>query len=176
MQEESLSLAREASDVQYIAILAYNTGFAAAITGEYERAEALVRESQELFREVGDRGMAPLANSRLGFLALSRNDPDRAEELCVEAALDVLASVAAARGGIRRAARLWGGVAGYREATGAPWLLEERAIIEPRIDAARSRLEEAVWQEEWEKGRSMTLDQAVGYALEVSEGRAMEQD
>ena len=50
--------------------------------------------------------MAPLANSRLGFLALSRNDPDRAEELCVEAALDVLASVAAARGGIRRAARL----------------------------------------------------------------------
>ena len=123
MQEESLSLAREASDVQYIAILAYNTGFAAAITGEYERAEALVRESQELFREIGDRGMAPLANSRLGFLALSRNDPDQAEELCVEAirelqeqaqipgmdfALDVLASVAAARGGIRRAARLWG--------------------------------------------------------------------
>ena len=135
--------------------------------------------------------MVPLANSRLGFLALSQNDPDRAEELCVEAirelqeqaqtpgmdfALDVLASVAAARGGVRRAARLWGGVAGYREATGAPWLLEERAIIEPRIDAARSRLEEAVWQEEWEKGRSMTLDQAVGYALEVSEGRAMEQD
>jgi hypothetical protein len=151
----------------------------------------LVRESQELFREVGDRGMAPLANSRLGFLALSRNDPDRAEELCVEAirelqeqaqtpgmdfALDVLASVAAARGGIRRAARLWGGVAGYREATGAPWLLEERAIIEPRIDAARSRLGEAVWQLEWEKGRSMTLDQAVGYALEGSEERAMEQD
>src|SRR5215208_2638945 len=191
MQEESLSLAREASDVQIIAIFTYNSGFAAAITGEYERAEALVRESQELFREVGDRGMAPLANSRLGFLALSRNDPDRAEELCVEAirelqeqaqipgmdfALDVLASVAAARGGIRRAARLWGGVAGFREATGAPWLLEERAIIEPRIDGARSRLEEAVWQEEWEKGRSMTLDQAVGYALDVSEERAMEQD
>jgi tetratricopeptide (TPR) repeat protein len=191
MQEESLSLAREASDGQIIAILTYNTGFAAAITGEYERAEALVRESQELFREVGDRGMAPLPNSRLGFLALSRNDPDRAEELCVEAirelqeqaqtpgmdfALDVLASVAAARGGIRRAARLWGGVAGYREATDAPWLLEERAIIEPRIDAARSRLEEAVWQEEWKKGRFMTLDQAVGYALEVSEERTMEQD
>src|SRR5688500_17585345 len=133
MQEESLSLAREASDVQIIAILTYNTGFAAAITGEYERAEALVRESQELFREVGDRGMAPLANSRLGFLALSRHDPDRADELCVEAirelqeeaqtpgmdfVLDGLASVAAAMGGIRRAARPWGGVAGYREATG----------------------------------------------------------
>ena len=43
------SLAREASDLQIIAILTYNTGFAAAITGEYKRAEALVRESQELF-------------------------------------------------------------------------------------------------------------------------------
>jgi predicted ATPase len=184
MQEESLSLAREASDVQIIAILTYNIGFAAAITAEYERAEAFIREAQELFREVGDRGMAPLAKSRLGFLALSRNDPERAEELCVEAirelqeqaqipgidfALDVLASVAAARGGIRRAARLWGGVAGYREATGTPWLLEERAIIEPRIDATRSRLEETAWQEEWEKGRSMTPDQAVRYALEAAE-------
>ena len=189
MQEESLSLAREAGDVQIIAILTYNIGFAAAITGEYERAEAFLLEAQELFREVGDKGMAPLAKSRLGFLALSRNDPDRAEELCVEAirelqeqaqtpgidfALDVLACVAAARGGIRRAARLWGGVAGYRDATGAPWLLEERAIIEPHIEAARSRLEEAAWQEEWEKGRSMTLDQAVSYALEATGERAIE--
>jgi predicted ATPase/uncharacterized protein HemY len=190
MQEESLSLAREAGDVQIIAILTYNIGFAAAITGEYERAEALLLEAQELFREVGDRGMAPLAKSRLGFLALSRNDPDRAEELCVQAirelqeqaqtpgidfALDVLAGVAVARGGLRRAARLWGGVARYRDATGAPWLLEERAIIEPHIEAARSRLEEAVWQEEWEKGRSMTLDQAVSHALEASGERAIDQ-
>jgi len=190
MQEESLSLAREAGDVQIIAILAYNIGFAAAITGEYERAEAFLQEAKELFREVGDRGMAPLTKSRLGFLALSRNDPDRAEELCVQAirelqeqaqtpgmdfALDVLAGVAVARGGLRRAVRLWGGVAGYRDTTGAPWLLEERAIIEPHIEAARSRLEEAVWQEEWDKGRSMTLDQAVSHALEASGDRAVEQ-
>jgi len=184
MQEECLSLAREAGDVQIIAVLTYNLGFTAAMIGEYERAEAFVREAQELFREVGDRGMAPLASNRLGFLALSQDDPDRAEELCVEAirdlqeqaqipgidfALEILGGVAASRGGIRRAARLWGAVAGYRDATSAPWIPEERAMIEAHIDAARPRLDEATWREEWEKGRSMTLDQAVEYALEEQE-------
>jgi predicted ATPase/class 3 adenylate cyclase len=184
MQEECLSLAREAGDVQIIAVLTYNLGFTAAMTGEYERAEAFVREARELFREVGDRGMAPLASNRLGFLALSQDDPDRAEELCVEAirdlqeqaqipgidfALDILAGVAASRGGIRRAARLWGAVAGYRDATGAPWIPEDRAMIEAHIDAARTRLEEATWREEWEKGRSMTLDKAVDCALDEQE-------
>jgi predicted ATPase/class 3 adenylate cyclase len=184
MQEECLSLAREAGDIQIIAVLTYNLGFTAAMTGEYERAEAFVREARELFREVGDRGMAPLASNRLGFLALSQDEPDRAEELCVEAirdlqeqaqipgidfALEILAGVAASRGGIRRAARLWGTVAGYRDATGAPWIPEERAMIEEHIDAARTRLEQATWREEWEKGRSMTLDQAVDYALDEQE-------
>ena len=37
-------------------------------------------------------------------------------------------------GGIRRAARLWGAVAGYRDATGAPRIPEERAMIEAHID------------------------------------------
>ena len=92
--------------------------------------------------------MAALANSRLGFLALSRDDPDQAEELCVEAirelheraripgldfALDVLAGVAAARGEIRRAARLWGAAAAFREVNNIPWLAEEREMIEPHI-------------------------------------------
>ncbi len=44
-------------------------------------------------------------------------------------------------------------------------------MIEPHIDAARTRLEEAVWQEERGKGRSMTLDQAVEYALSEEQER-----
>jgi hypothetical protein len=76
-------------------------------------------------RELGDVSGVALADIILGYVALSRNDLDRAEELCVEAvrifweraqipgmdfALDVLASVAAARGELspRRSGR--GGV------------------------------------------------------------------
>ena len=61
----------------------------------------------------------------------------------IDFALEILAGVAASRGGIRRAARLWGAVAGYRDATGAPRIPEERAMIEAHIDAACTRLEEA---------------------------------
>ena len=190
MQEECLRLAREAGDVQIIAVLTYNLGLTAAMTGEYEWAKAAYEEAQELFREVGDRDMAALANGRLGFLALSRDDPDRAEELCVEAirelheraripgldfALDVLAGVAAARAEIRRAARLWGAAAAFREINNIPWLAEEREMIEPHIEAARTRLEEAIWHEEWKQGRAMSVDRAVGYALEASGQRATEQ-
>ena len=94
-----------------------------------------------------------------------RDLQEQAQTPGTDFALEILGGVAAWRGGIRRAARLWGAVAGYRDATGAPWIPEERAMIEAHIDAARPRLEEATWREEWEKGRSMTLDQAVEYAL-----------
>ncbi|CAN5661865.1 BTAD domain-containing putative transcriptional regulator [soil metagenome] len=186
LQEECLSLAREAGDVRSIANYNVNLGWTAAMTGAYERAEEILQEAQGLFWELGDRNMAAHCDRLLGFVALSRNDLGRAEDLCVKAirelqelaeapgvdfALDVLAGVAASRREIGRAARLWGAAAGSREATGAPWIPEERAMIEPHIDAARTRLEEAVWQEERGKGRSMTLDQAVEYALSEEQER-----
>jgi predicted ATPase/class 3 adenylate cyclase len=188
--EEGLSLAREAGDVRSIAIYTINLALTAPVTGEYERAEMFGLEAREMHRELGDVSGVALANILLGYVALSRNDLDRAEELCVEAvriyweraqipsmdfALDVLASVAAARGEIRGAARLWGVAAASREVTDIPWMPEERAMIEPHIDAARTRLDEATWQEEWEKGRSMPLDQAVSHVLEGVGDRAMEQ-
>ncbi len=190
LQEESLSLAREAGDIRSIAIYTTNLGMTAAVTGEYERAETFLQEALEVHRKIGAEDMIAPSINLFGFLALSRNDSDRAEELCVVSlrelreraqipgiafALDILAGVAASRGEIRRAARLWGAAAGSREVNNIPWLPEERAMIEPHIDAARTRLDDLSWQEEWEKGRSMTLDQAVNYALEGVGERATEQ-
>ncbi len=189
LQEESLSLAREAGDIRSVANYTVNLGWTAAITGKYERAETFLHEAQDLFWELGDRNMAALCDRLFGFVALSRNDLDRAQILSVKAirglqelaeapgidfALDVLAGVAALRGEIGKAAQLWGAAMATREANNIPWLPEERAMIEPHIDAARTRLDEAVWREEWEKGRSMTLDQAVGYALGGVWERAIE--
>jgi hypothetical protein len=66
-------------------------------------------------------------------------------------------------------------VEGFRDARDLPWAPDEREVIEPHIDAARTRLDEAAWEEEWERGKSMTLDQTVGYALEGVGDRAREQ-
>ena len=140
--------------------------------------------------KLGDLLSASIADLNLGNLALAQNDfelaqkqglkvivdlQERAEVYGIDGALDVLGSVAASRGEIRRAARIWGGVEGYRDARDIPWAPDEREMIEPHLEAARTRLARAAWEEERERGRSMTLDQTVGYALEGSGDLAVEQ-
>ena len=42
---------------------------------------------------------------------------------------------------------------------------EEAAWREPHLAAARSRLDEAAWDEAWAAGRAMSMEQAIEYAL-----------
>ena len=190
LNEEGLGMARAAGDVRGISIHTNNLGLLALAQNDFERAEALLREARELSWKLGDWLGVSVTDLNLGNLALAQNDFDLAEKRCVnvvldlqeraevygiDGALDVLGSVAASRGEIRRAARIWGGVEGYRDARGVPWPPDERETIEPHIEAARTRLDGAAWEEEWERGRSMSLDQTVGYALEGVGERAWEQ-
>jgi tetratricopeptide (TPR) repeat protein len=188
--EEGLGMARAAGDVRGISIHTNNLGLRALAQNDFERAEALLQEAREMSWKLGDWLGVCIADINLGNLALAQNDFDlaqkqglkvildlqeRAEVLGIDGALDVLASVAASQGEIRRAARIWGGVEGYRDARGVPWAPDERQMIEPRIEAARTRLDGAAWEQEWERGRAMSLDQTVPYALEGSGDRAVEQ-
>jgi tetratricopeptide (TPR) repeat protein len=188
--EEGLGIARAVGDVGGIAVNTANLGATAVVTGEFERAKQLLQEARELFWKLGDWLHVSVADINLGNLALAQNDFDlaekqglkvildlqeRAEVYGIDSALDILASVTASRGEIRRAARIWGGVEGYRDARDLPWAPDEREVIEPHIDAAGTRLDEAAWEEEWERGKSMTLDQTVGYALEGVGDRVREQ-
>jgi len=188
--EEGLGIARAAGDVRSIAIHTTSLGATAVVTGEFERAEVLLKEGREMFWKLGDWLHVSVADINLGNLALARNDFDLAEKQClkvildlqeradvfgIDGALDILASVRASRGEIRRAAQIWGGVEGYRDARGVPWAPDEREMIEPHIEAAHTRLDRAAWEREWERGKSMTLDQTVHYALEDSAERTMEQ-
>ena len=74
--------------------------------------------------------------------------------------------MAAAGGEAERAARLFGAAEALREAVGYQHLPEEEALREPYFAAARSQLKEAMWQQAWKEGRSMTLEEAFSYALE----------
>jgi tetratricopeptide (TPR) repeat protein len=190
LHEEGLGIARAAGDVRGIAVHTNNFGLRALARNDFERAEALLQEAREISWKLGDWLGACIADINLGNLAHARNDLDlaekqglkvildlreRAEVFGIDGALDILASVAASRGEIRRAARIWGGVEGYRDARGVPWAPDEREMTEPRIEAARTRLDEAAWEQEWERGRSMSLDQTVHYALESVADRAVEE-
>jgi non-specific serine/threonine protein kinase len=83
--------------------------------------------------------------------------------------LEGFACVAGAEGEAERAARLWGAAQVLHEAKGIPRDTDFLAEADARMSAVRSGMGEEVWEEAWRKGRAMTLDEAVSYALEEEE-------
>ena len=68
-----------------------------------------------------------------------------------------------------RAARLWGAAQALHETKGVPRDPDFLAEADARISAVRSGMGEKAWEEAWRKGRAMTLEEVVSYALEGEE-------
>jgi DNA-binding NarL/FixJ family response regulator len=73
------------------------------------------------------------------------------------------------QGAYARAARLFGAAEALRGAVGASVLPFYRADYERGVAAARAGLDEQSFAAAWERGRAMTLEQAIGYALGAGE-------
>jgi hypothetical protein len=107
---------------------------------ELERAERFGRESLSLFFELG-----------------------HAEGLCE--GLELLASVAVARGQPDRAARLFGATESARKTIGYPLRPYQRAEYDRSVGALRGALGEEGAITALDEGRRMTLEQAAAYVL-----------
>jgi hypothetical protein len=67
---------------------------------------------------------------------------------------------------------LWGAAQALHETKGIPRDTDFLAEAKARISTVRSGMGEEVWKEAWLKGRAMTLDEDVSYALEEEEAGA----
>jgi predicted ATPase/DNA-binding CsgD family transcriptional regulator len=184
LYEEGIALSREMGGALPLGDLLISAGYVYLLEGDHERATALNEEAAGLYRKRGSRGGLRYALDNLGWAALLREDYKRAKALheeslvlCKEigdkfigsASLEGLACSAASRGEALRAARLFGVAATLREAVGYQPPPTERALGEPYLDAARSRLSEAEWEVAFAEGRNMGLEEAVEYALSEEE-------
>ena len=184
LYEESMDLFRERGDKQNLAFCLNNLGMVAYSQGDLGRATQLTEEGVVLFRELGARGDVALGLYNLGWVALLQNDLGRAADLygeslslswetglnpLVQMALEGFACVAGAKGEAERAARLWGAAQALHETKGNLRDTDFLAEADARISAVRSGMGEEGWEEAWRKGRAMTLDGAVSYALEEEE-------
>jgi DNA-binding CsgD family transcriptional regulator len=184
--EESLALAREIGDPDRVGIMLSNLGHPALLQGDYERARALSEEALAFANELGSSGveLAPSASVNLGLALLGLGEHERAatpfEKALVMSqnmgrkpqvieSLEGMAGLAGALGKDTRAARLWGAAEATREDTGIALSPSERALHEPYLNSARSRLEETAWEEALAEGRAMSLDRATEYALSTEE-------
>jgi predicted ATPase/DNA-binding SARP family transcriptional activator/DNA-binding CsgD family transcriptional regulator len=184
LYEEGLALSRELGGAETIGVQLLSLGYEYLLEGNHERAAALNEEAATLLRNRGYRTGLEKALDNLGWAALVRGDHDRASELFEESvalckelgdkltaaeSLEGLACTAAAKGEAERAARLFGAAQGQYEAGGYHHTPRERALREPYLAAARSRLNGALWGTNLEEGRTMTLEEAMGYALSEEE-------
>jgi tetratricopeptide (TPR) repeat protein len=141
--EECLAMCQQTGEVRHICYLYHNLGFIAQHEGDYVRAAYLVRQS----------------------LQLSHN---RNAVQDIATALATLASAVGMMGQPQDAARLLGAAETAFERIGAFFLPSDTPKIIRITSVIRAQLGDASFDATWVKGRRMTLEQAVAYALSES--------
>jgi hypothetical protein len=85
--------------------------------------------------------------------------------------LEGLASVAAATTAPRRAASLWGAADALRQEIGYARTVHDSIAYERQVKPVRATLTAEAFDQAWDVGREMSLDDAVRYALDDQAGR-----
>jgi predicted ATPase/DNA-binding SARP family transcriptional activator len=182
LHDESVVLFREVGDQRMLSAATANLGVSAFSRGDYDRAVDLLEESLTIARSLQSTKDVAMMLNTLGLATLCQSHVDEGEALLRESlalaeqgefkvvvlwGLEGLAAVAAARGEAERAARLLGASDGLAEALAVP-LIEipyVRPIRERSVAAARGELQEPAFAAALAEGRSMTLEDAIAYAL-----------
>ena len=181
---EALALAREIGDRGNVAISLNNLGFTLMEQGKYEEASAALEESLTLARELRMKTFLPAFLDSLACVASEQGDHERAEELFAEGLslshelgikwvllyiLGHLAELSAVQGKAVRAARLAGAEAAGREAARMLLVPARQEGRERALSRAQQELGEDAFRRAWERGRAMSLEEAVAYALDETD-------
>jgi predicted ATPase/DNA-binding CsgD family transcriptional regulator len=175
--EEALTLARALGNKRVLCGVLLQFGQLAFSQGDREQASVWLEEcrSQVVAGETSDTKNMLDARLWLIQLALLRGDGVRVslllqecgtlvrasgDRLCEIAYLEGLASVAAARHEVVRAAHLWGRAEAMREALQLPALPSGRRLYKQAIADARAQLGEVDFASAWTMGKHMTVEQA----------------
>jgi len=144
--EESLSILRELGAAHEIPATLHNLAYVCLYQGDLERAHALFYESLEAQRALSNQ--AGVLEGLLGFAALASKTG-----LAAESARLYAAAVANGRGG--DSASLWA---------------LEKLEYEHYTGLARAKLSDAELEAEQAKGRALSMEQAIAYALHLPFG------
>ena len=182
LYEEAAELARRLGDDLQLAIGLYNLGHVALHAHDLTLSETRFEESQAISSRLGDMFGQAASILSLVSVASERDDHVRAFSLLVEAtelfvnighvagqldALDTFAGLSAKTGAAAEAVRLWGAKHVLSGEVGRePTHPLEAAAHDEALAAARSVLGDEAFERAWSEGASMTLDEAVAFALE----------
>jgi predicted ATPase/DNA-binding SARP family transcriptional activator len=183
-QEASIAIFRELGDKLGLVIALNNLGVVAEQQGDISAAKRFYEESIATAHELGEKNMVAYALNSLAHVVYLQGDPIDAQRyyreslaVCQEIGekrviaycLEGFAKVAARYGDAAQAARLLGAAEALRQAIGAPLSRAERNELDQDVIVTRERLGQGIFDAAWTKGRAMTMEQAVEYALKETQ-------
>lgn len=182
--EESLAILRRSGDKAGIALSLMNLGLVSYHEGDYRHASILYKESLSFYRETRDKAKVAYVNDSLAYIELHQGNYEKAWALFVESlahfrefgnlrliadVLEGMAGLAAAQRRPTLAARLFGAAEALLEEIGAHVESGNREEHDFNVAVARARLDEATFTAAWKKGRELSAEQAIEYALEMKD-------
>ena len=187
---ESLRSFREVGEDFGVARATICLGMVALMRDDVSRAIDTFGEALTVARRIGDKTGACITLYNLAQVALSHGDHCQAathfeegialsgqvsDRANVAYCLEGLATIAGEQGKAERSARLFGAAEGMREVLGAPvytYYEPDPFLHERAMTGARSQLGDTAFEGARERGRAMTFEQAVAYALLNDEASA----
>jgi tetratricopeptide (TPR) repeat protein len=111
--------------------------------GNFARSLEYYRETIIAFRDIGQIGAVSHQLECFGFIALEKNEDERALQLF--AAANVL-----------------------REKHSTPMTPDEQLYFEEQLTSLREKMDENQFDSAWSKGRVMTMEQSIEFAVETA--------
>jgi predicted ATPase len=182
--ERALSLFLEIGDQAGLAWGYNQLGELNRLVGNLQEARAAYESSLTICRESGNRRREAIALINMSYVAQSQEDHPQAiahtlagltllHELNLEyhsaIALSMLAGPLASIGSVEQAATVLGASEVIFERMAVTLQPADRVEIDSYIDQARQLLDEKAFSAAWQRGRSMTIDQAVTYAASIAD-------
>ncbi len=186
LARESMDRARAMGDLRMLYTSLGPLAVALHAQGQWAAARELYEQALEVAREIGAPFQIGHALSEIGRAECDEGRRDLALKHLAEGmtilhglgnrpgvidSLEGLADVAAGTAAPRRAARLWGAVDALRQEIGYPRTVHDRIAYERQVQPVRAILTAEAFDQAWDEGRAMSLDDAVRYALDEQAGR-----
>ena len=188
--EEGIACLQKDPDSTWVSVLRMSSGSIAMLQGDIARAIALSEQSLTTFRQIDVRVWIAMALEQLGNLYLKQGDLNRSKVSLYEAiplfgemaskwgtgegyegichCFILCADIARRESRFERAVQPIGAAASAKEPVDL-WMEPWRQLSDHILDNSRAQLGEKKSATAWEDGKSMSLDKALGYAVEISE-------
>jgi non-specific serine/threonine protein kinase len=141
LYEEGIKLLRETNNSNNLSYTIRRFGYLALKEADYKRANVLFRESL-------------IRNQELGH------------QMGIAGAMTGLAKLALEVGNLSRAAQLYGIIEDRLAALSLPLFITDQVEFNHGLSTLHTRLDEKTYAKFWTKGRAMSFDEAIAFALE----------